>query len=187
MEKDAGPSRLTSPGAAGAGSGGSRLSRRWLGAIAIVLTLLTGGIGACGYVSSRAHRDSQAITGGDAAAVAAAKDCVAATQPADVTALPASQRKLDECSTGDFKTQMTWYDAVLTEAYQATNVHVQMPEIHAAFERTNDDGSTVALVAFRAKISQAGMADRENSYRVRVKMVPENGQFKIAKLDQVAR
>jgi Mce-associated membrane protein len=31
------------------------------------------------------------------------------------------------------------------------------------------------------------MADRENSYRVRVKMVPDNGQFKVAQLDQVAQ
>ena len=35
--------------------------------------------------------------------------------------------------------------------------------------------------------AQVGMADRENSYRLRVKMVPEDGQFKIAELDQVTK
>jgi Mce-associated membrane protein len=187
MEEDAGPSRLTGTDTAAAGRGALRLNRRWLGAIAAVLTLLTGGFGAGGYLALRAHWDSQADSGADAAAVAAAKDCVAATQPSDVAALPASQRKLDECSTGDFRTQASWYGAILSEAYQAANIRVQVPEMHAAVERANDDGSIVALVAFRATIFQVGMADRENSYRIRVQMVPENGQFKIAKLDQVAK
>lgn len=189
MEEHAGRGRLSSPDAAEAttGSDAARLSRRWQGAIAMMLTLLAGGIGVGGYLALRSHWDNQAITGANAAAVAAAKDCVAATQPADVAALSASQRKLDECSTGDFRTQVTWYGAILAEAYEAQNVHVEVPEIHAGVERTNDDGSLVALVAFRAKISQAGMVDRENSYRVRVKLVPENGQFKVAKLDQVGK
>jgi Mce-associated membrane protein len=190
MEEDAGTSQLTSPDAAQAPlatPSSSRRGRRWLGAIAAALTLLAGGTTAGGYLALRAHRDSQALTRANAAAIAAAKDCVAATQPPDAAALPASQRKLNECATGDFGTQALWYDAILTEAYQAVNVHVHVPEIHAAVERNNDDGSIVALVAFRATVSQVGMADRENSYRVRVKMVPDNGQFKVAQLDQVAQ
>jgi Mce-associated membrane protein len=188
MEDDAGPSRLSSRDAATTGGGASRRRRRqWLCAIATVLTLLAGGIAVSGYLGLRAHRKIQAISDADAAAVAAAKDCVAATQPADVAALPASQHKLDECATGEFGTQATWYSAILTEAYQAQNTHVQMEEMHAAVERTNDDGSVTALVVFRAEISQEGMIDRENSYRIRVKLVRENGRFKIAQLNQVAK
>ena len=208
MEKDAGAGRVTaadadspsavtvfdsadesSDAAAGlaTGRGMSRLSPRWLVAIAATLTLLAAATAAGGYLALRAHRDSQALTRANEAAVASAKDCVAATQPPDAAALPASQQKLNDCATGDFGSQAVWYSAVLTEAYQAINVHVQVPEMHAAVERNNDDGSIVALVAFRATVSQPGMADRENSYRVRVKMVAENGQFKIAELDQVAK
>jgi len=192
MEADAGAGGLTCRDAAAAGPatadrGASRLSRRWLGAIAAALTLLAAGNGASTYFALRAHRDSQTIARANAAAIAAAKDCVAATQPPDAAALPASQRKLNECATGDFAAQIVWYSAILTEAYQAIDVRVQVPEMHAAVERTNNDGSIVALVAFRAKVSQPGMADRENSYRVRVKMVPEGGQFKVAELDQVAK
>ncbi len=187
MEEHAGPGRLSPPDGAAATVGASGLSRRCLGATAMTLTLLAGGIAAGGCWVLRAHSVSQAIAGAGTAAVAAAKDCVAATQPADRTALSASQRKLDECSTGDFKTQIMWYSAVLAEAYEAQDVHVQVPEIYAGVERANGDGSIVTLLAFRARISQAGVAERENSYRVRVKMVPENGQFKIANLDQVAK
>jgi Mce-associated membrane protein len=189
MEEDAGPGGLTPADAADAPAAtlATPLSRRWLGVIATTLAVATTGIGAVGYLALRAHRHSQATAGADAEAVAAAKDCVAATQPSDVGALPAIQRKLDECSTGDFKNQITWYSAVLSEAYQAVNLHVRLPEIDAAVERTNGDGSIVALIAFRAAISQEGLADRENSYRIRVTMVPEHGQFKIAKLDQVAK
>ena len=182
MEADAGAGGLTA-----AGESASRLSRRWLIAITATLMLLAGGAAAGGYLALQAHRESQAIVAAHAAAMAAAKDCVTATQPRDAAAVPSSQQTLTECSTGNFGAQAAWFGAVLTQAYQAVDVHVQLPEMHAAVERTNDDGSIVALVAFRAKVSQPGMADRENSYRVRVTMVPENGQFKIAELDQVAR
>lgn len=189
MEANAGSARLTSGDVAPATAdgGASRRRRRWLAGIAAGLTLLAGGIAVGGYLALRAHRDSQALGSANAAAVAAAKDCLAATQPADAAALPASQHKLDECSTGAFEVQAAWYSAILTEAYQAQNIHVRLPDMDAAVERTNDDGSIVALVVFRATISQDGMADRENSYRIRVTMVRENGQYKIAQLDQVAK
>jgi len=175
METDAGPGRLT----------GRR--RRLLAATAVLLTVLAGATTVAGYLALRAHRDHEAGAVADAAALAAAKDCVAATQPVDVTAIPASQHKLDDCATGAFGTQAGWYSAILTEAYQAQNMHVRLPEMDAAVERTNDDGSIVALVVFRATISQQGMPDRENSYRIRVTMVRRDGQYKISQLDQVAK
>lgn len=165
----------------------SRMNRKGLLATAAALTLLAGGTGFGGYQAVNAHRESQALERANAAAIAAAKDCVAATQPPDAAALPAAHQKLTECSTGDFGAQAAWYGAVLTQAYQAVDVRVQVPQMHAAVERNNDDGSIVALVAFRATVSQTGMANRENSYRVRVKMVPEGGQFKVAELNQVAK
>jgi Mce-associated membrane protein len=168
-------------------TGVSRLSRRWLGAMAAVLVLLTGATGAGGYLALRAHRASQAIIRADAAAVVAAKDCVAATQPTDAAAVPASEKKLSECSTRAFGAQIAWYGAILAEAYQTMNVRVEVPDMRAAVERNKDDGSIVVLVAFRAIVSQVGMADRENSYRLRVKGVPEDGQFKVAELDQVTK
>ncbi len=140
-----------------------------------------------GCLAIQAHRNSEAISRASDAALAAAKDCVAATQPPDAAALPGSQQKLSECSTGNFGEQAVWYGEVLAQAYQAVDVRVRVPVMHAAVERVNEDGSVVALVVFRATVSQAGAADRENSYRVRVNMVPENGQFKVAELEQVAK
>jgi Mce-associated membrane protein len=189
MEEDAGPGGLTpaDDARASAARPRTRLSRRWWRTIAIAFTVLTAGIGAVGHVAVQTHWSSQSAAGADAAAVAAAKECVAATQPSDVSVLPAVQRLLDDCATGDFKSQITWYSAVLSEAYHAVNLHVCLPEMDAAVESTNTDGSIVALVAFRASISQDGMADRVNSYRMRVTMVPNSGHFKIAKLDQVGK
>lgn len=181
MAADAGPGAVSPHGAA------LRRRRAILAATATVLTVLAGAIAAGGYLALRAHHDSQAVIGAAAAAIAAAKDCVAATQPTDITALPASQRTLDDCATGAFGTQAALYSAILTEAYQAQHIHVRLPEMHAAVERTDADGSIVALVVFRATISQDGMADRENSYRIRVKMVRQDGHFKVAQLDQVAQ
>jgi Mce-associated membrane protein len=189
------PERLSEPadetsGAAAqaaTGTGAPHVSRRWPIAVAATLLLLAGGAGAGGYLAMQAHRKSEAIDRANDAVLAAAKDCVAATQPPNAAALPAAQQKLSECSTGTFGDQSTWYGAVLAEAYHAVDVRVQVPEMHAAVERDNDDGSIEVLVVFRATVSQTGMADRQNSYRVRVKMVPDNGQFKVAELDQVAK
>jgi Mce-associated membrane protein len=180
MEEDAGTRRLTSAGASG-------LSRSWLVASAVVLTLLAGAMGVGCYLVLGANRQNQALAGAEAAAIAVAKDCVAATQPPDLAGIPASQHELSVCATGDFATQTAWYGEVLGQAYQAVNVRVRVPEIHAAVERHNEDGSIVALVAFRATVSQPGMPDRDNSYRMRVRLVPDNGQFKITQLDQVAK
>jgi Mce-associated membrane protein len=189
MEDDAGTGGLTSADAPAATTRAdlSHWRRRWLIAAAAALTLLAGSIGVSGYLALRTHRINQAAADANAAAAAAAMDCVAATQPADVAALPAIQRKLDECATGEFKTQAAWYSAIVTEAYQAQNTRVRLPGMDVAVERTNDDGSVVALVVFRAAISQDGQPDRESSYRIRVKMVQQDGQFKIAQLQQVAK
>lgn len=165
----------------------SRLSRRRQRTIAVLLTVVTAAIAVLSHLALREHWRSQKGTEVQAAAIAAVKACLAATQPSDAAAIPAIQRMLDECSTGDFKTHMAVYGAVLSEAYHAENVHVQPPEIDAAVEHINDDGSIIALAAFRTNISQAGMPDRYNSYRIRVLMMPDNGTFKIAKLEQVIK
>jgi Mce-associated membrane protein len=189
MEDDAGTGGLMAAAAPAvtARAESAQWRRRWLVVVVTVLMLSAGGIGVGDYLMLRAHRSNQAVADADAAAVAAAKDCVAATQPADVGALPAIQRKLDECATGDFKTQAAWYSAIVSEAYQAQNIHVRLPEMDAGVEHTNADGSIVALVVFRATISQGGLPDRDSNYRIRVKMVRQDGQFKIAQLDQVAK
>ena len=152
-----------------------------------MLLVLAACAGIGGYLALQAHHKSEAAEFANVAALAAAKDCVSATQPVNAAAIPASQQKLTDCSTGNFGDQSTWYGEVLAQAYQAVDVRVRVPEMHAAVERDNDDGSVDAIVVFRATVSQTGMADRENSYRVRVKMVPVNGQFKVAELDQVAK
>lgn len=169
------------------GTGASRFGRRLPIAISAVLILLAGCTTAGGYLALQAHRKAAALSSGNDAALAAAKGCVAATQPPNAAALAASQHTLSVCSTGNFGSQAVWYGEVLAQAYEAVDVRVEVPEMHAAVERNNDDGSVVALVVFRAKISQTGVADRMNSYRIRVTMIPENGQFKVAELDQVAK
>lgn len=165
----------------------ARRSRTWPVAIAVVLLLFATAAAAGGYFARQAHQHAVAMTAAHGAALTAAKDCVAATQPTNAAALPAAQQKLADCSTGGFGDQSTWYAEVLSQAYQAVEVRVRIPEMHAAVERDNGDGSIDALVVFRAIVSQTGMADRDNSYRVRVKMVPVNGLFKVAELDQVAK
>src|ERR1700735_968782 len=165
----------------------SRLGRRWFVGIAAALVLLAGGLGAGGYLALRSHQDSRATARQDAAAVEAAKTCVAATQAPDTTAMAASAQKIIECGAGAFRSQAILYSSLLVEAYQAANAHVQVSDLRAAVERNNPAGSVEVLVPLRVKVSNAETQNQEAGYRLRVTMVKDEGQYRIAKLDQVAR
>jgi Mce-associated membrane protein len=166
----------------------SRLGRGWFVGITAALLVLAVGVGAWGYfVALRSHQESQAIARHDAAAVQAAKDCVAATQAPDVGAMVASAQKIIDCGTGAFRSQAILYSSLLVEAYQAANAHVQVSHIRAAVERNNPDGSVDVLVPLRVKVSNSATQNQEAGYRLRVTMALDEGQYRIAKIDQVAK
>jgi Mce-associated membrane protein len=170
---------------AGDGRRPSRLGVGWVAGICAGLVVLAAGAAVGGYLSLRSHADSEAIGRADAAALQAAKDCVAATQAPDTGAMIAAQSKIIECATGDWGVQAPLYGSVVAEAYQAGNVKVQVSDMRAAVERHNGDGSVDVLVAVRTKVTNSETADVEQGYRLRVQMVPDAGVYKIARLDQV--
>ncbi|MBV8861967.1 MAG: Mce protein [Mycobacterium sp.] len=165
----------------------SRLGRGWFVGIAAALFVLAGGVGAGGYLALRSHQDSQATARHDAAALQAARDCVAATQAPDTSAMAASAQKMIECGSGAYRSQAILYSGLLVEAYQAANAHVQVSNLRAAVERNNPDGSIDVLVPMRVAVSNSATQNQETGYRLRVTMVPDEGQYRIAKLDQVAK
>jgi len=163
----------------------SRLGVGWVSGICAALLILAAGAGVGGYFALRSHHESQAIAQADAAALQAAKDCVAATQAPDTAAMIASQSKIIECATGQWGVQAPLYSSILADAYQAGNVKVQVSDMRAAVERHNADGSVDVLVAVRVKVTNSDAADQEQGYRLRVQMMPDAGEYKIARLDQV--
>jgi len=167
----------------------SRLGHGWMIGIAASLLVLAAGLGAGGYLALRSHNDTEAAARADAAAVAAAKDCVTATQAPDIAAMADSQRKIIECATGAFGAQTQLYtgSGMLVDAYKAANVEVQVSDMRAAVERHNDDGSVDVLVAVRVNVTNSASADREVGYRLRVQMAPVDGEYKIAELDVVTK
>ncbi|MCV7077958.1 Mce protein [Mycobacterium szulgai] len=165
----------------------SRLGRGWLAGISVILLLLAGGIGAGGYFALKAHQDRQEIARYNEKALQAAKDCVAATQAPDTNSMQASEQKIIECGTDAYRTQALLYSSMLVQAYQASNVHVQVSDMRAAVERNNPDGSVDILVAMRVKVNSDQVQGQETGYRLRVRMVLTDGQYKISKLDQVTK
>jgi Mce-associated membrane protein len=163
----------------------SRLGVGSVAGICAALVVLAAGAGVGGYLALRSHDDTTAIARADAAALQAAKDCVAATNAPDTTAMAAAQSKIIECSTGDFGAQASLYSSVLVEAYEAANAKVAVSDMRAAVERHYDDGSVDVLVAVRVKVTNSESADQEQGYRLRVKMASDEGRYKIARLDQV--
>lgn len=177
VESDEGPSEVPHP---------SRLGRGWFAAVGAVLIIMTAGIAFAGYLALRSHSASESVARNDAAAVAAAKDCVVATHAPDASAMASSQMKIIDCTTGSFGVQASMYSGVLVDAYQAANIKVQVADMRAAVEKNNQDGSIDVLVAVRTKMSNSDTEGKEQSYRLRVQMVPVDGQYKVAKLDQVS-
>jgi Mce-associated membrane protein len=163
----------------------SRLGIGWVASICAVLVLLAAGAAAGGYLALRTNDESKAIARAEAAALQAAKDCVAATQAPDTAAMVAAQSKILQCSTGEFGVQAPLYASVIAEAYQAANVKVAVSDMRAAVEKHNDDGSINVLVAVRTKVTNSEAADQEQGYRLRVQMALDNGTYKVARLDQV--
>ena len=58
-------------------------------------------------------------------------------------------------------------------------------DLRAAVERHNDDRSINVLVAMRVKISIVEASDNQVGYRLRATMALDEGQYRIANLDQV--
>jgi Mce-associated membrane protein len=164
----------------------SRLSRGWFVAIFALLLVLAVGGAAGGYLALRVNHENAAAARAEVQAVAAAKDCVSATNAPDAAAMAASVQKIIDCSTGDFGAYAKMMAPMMVEAYQAANVKVQVTDMRAAAERHNDDGSIDVLVAFRFKVpTNPDTQNQETGLRLRAKMAPEDGRFKIAKLDPV--
>jgi len=163
----------------------SRLGVGWVSGICAALMILAAGAGVGGYFALRAHHESEAIAQADAAALQAAKDCVAATQAPDTTAMIESQSKIIECATAEWGVQAPLYSSILADAYQAGNIKVQVSDMRGAVERHNADGSVDVLIAVRVKVTNSDAADQDQGYRLRVQMQPDAGKYKIARLDQV--
>lgn len=163
----------------------SRIGRGMAAAVCAVLVLLALAGGVSGYFLLKANEVTEASARAEAAALQAAKDCVAATHAPDTAAMTQAQSKIIQCSTGQFAVQSTLYSGVLVDAYQAADVKVQVSDMRAAIERHNDDGSFDVLVAVRVKVTNSDTADQEQGYRLRVQMAPDEGTYKVAKLDQV--
>ena len=162
-----------------------RFGRGWFVGIVSALIVLALAIGAGGFLALRAQSAGKTMARDETVALERAKECVAATQAPDIAAMTASQSKIIECATGDFAVQATLFSSVLVEAYQAANVAVQVSELRAAVEKHEDDGSIDVLVAVRVKVTNSEVANQDQGYRLRVNMMPADGTYKIAKLDQV--
>lgn len=171
---------------AGADDRPSRMSRGWFVAIFAVLLVLAVGVATGGYLALRSHDNNAAAVRAENQAVAAAKDCVSATNAPDPATMATSVQKIIDCSTGDFGAYAKLMAPMMVEAYQAANVKVDVTDMRAAAERHNPDGSVEVLVAFRFRApSNPDTQNQEIGMRLRAVMAPEEGRYKIAKLDSV--
>ena len=163
------------------------LTGRWpravIGGLAAAALLLVG----LGVYALIGHRHNAAAARDEAVAVAAAKDCITATQAPDVKAMNESQRKIVECSTENFGAQANLYGGLLADAYQTVKAQVKIADMRAAAEKHNPDGSIDVLVATRVSLSNNQQINQELSYRLRVRMAPDGGTYKIDSIEPVSK
>ena len=158
-----------------------------LGRVAVAVILAGLLVAAGGGVALWFGARSAAATRSEAAALAAAKECVAATQAPDTKAMTVSATKIIDCTTGDFGTQAKIFSSMLVDAYKTANAQLEVTDIRAAVERHDADGSMDILVAMRVKLSNIVQQGQEHGYRLRARMQYEDGSYKISRLDQVSR
>ena len=170
-----------------AGRPPSRLAGAWLAGIAALLLIFAGAVGFGGYWALHTNQDVQALQRSNATALNIAKECVAATQAPDTASMAASEQKIVDCGTDQYRTQALLYSSMLVQAYQAANVHLKVSDMRAAIERNNPDGSVDVLIALRINLSNDQQQNSETGYRLRVRMAPTDGTYKISKLDQVTK
>ena len=189
MEGDAGSGQLTPiPPQTAPDQPESRLnSGRWPTGICAALLAASLAVLTVGVLAWLSHRHSAAVVGDEVVAVATAKDCVAATQAPDLAAMNESQRKIVACSTDNYAPQANLYSSLLTEAYQTVRAKVKITDIRAAAENYNPDGSIDVLVATRVLMSNVQQQDQELSYRLRVRMAPSDGTYKIDNIEPVSK
>ncbi len=179
---------ISAPARQGVPATDSRLlAGRWpravLGGLVAAALLLT----VAGVIALIGHRHNAAADRDEAMAVAAAKDCITATQAPDVKAMNDSQRKIVECSTENFAAQANLYGGLLADAYQTVNAQVKVADMRAAAEKHNPDGSIDVLVATRVSLSNNQQINQELSYRLRVRMAPDGGTYKIDSIEPVSK
>lgn len=182
MEGDAGTSQLDPTPPPGVADTDPRL-RRWTLVLFAASALLAVGGGLALWGDVRTAKAERA----EATALTAAKECVAATQAPDAKAMKESAAKIIECSTGDFGTQAKLYSGILVDAYKTADAQVEVSDMRAAVERHNPDGTMDILVAMRVKLTNTEKQGEEQGYRLRVQMAPEDGTYKVARMDQVSQ
>ena len=173
---------------AGSDAPASRLATvRWLTGIVAVVAVGVLLLAAGAVLALLGHRTNVAAADGELLAVAAAKDCITATQAPDLAAMKDSQRKIVECATENYAPQANLYSSLLADAYETVNAQVKVVQMRAAAEKHNDDGSIDVLVATRVSMSNVQQQDQELSYRLRVRMLPEGGIYKIDNIEPVSK
>ena len=163
------------------------LSGGWFRAVLGGLVAAALLLAVAGVVSLIGHRQDAAAARDEATAVAAAKDCIAATQAPDVKAMNDSQRKIVECSTENFAAQANLYGGLLADAYKTVNAQVKITDMRAAAEKHNPDGSIDVLVATRVAMTNNQEINQELSYRLRVRMAKDAGAYKIDSIEPVSK
>lgn len=163
----------------------TRLTTRAIAAVAAALVVVAAAFVGGGYLAVKAHQRSVALDQAEQAAVAAAADCVAATQAPDPDAMAASQQKIYDCLTGDYAVQAGLMVGVLADAYRVAQAKVEVNNLRAAVEQHLPDGTIQVLVAVQVKITNSE-DEATQGYRLRVFMQPVDGTYKISRLDQVS-
>lgn len=188
MEGDAGSGQLTPTPPLTAEQPGSGLSTgRWPVRVCTALVVASLAVIASGALAWLSNRSGVTAARDEVVAVDTAKDCIAATQAPDLKAMTESQRKIIDCTTENYAPQANLYSSVLTEAYQTVKAKVKITDIRAAAEKHNPDGTIDVLVATRVQMSNVQDKDQELSYRLRVRMAPANGTYKIDNIEPVGK
>lgn len=158
--------------------------RRTIGAL-VVLALIAGGVGASLWMYST-HRDHVAAENRRAAYVQAASQAVVNMTSIDFEHAEADVQRVLDAATGEFRDDFDKRGPAFVEVIRKSRVATDGKIGLAGVERVGPDGSMVVLVASNSTVSNAAGAQNEDrAWRLRVTVVPVDGDLKISKVEFV--
>lgn len=155
-------------------------------AIVLVLIVVAATFTAFASVLVGEHQDAANQRGNDAAMLDAARSGVLAMISIHDTSAADDVKKVLDQSTGQFKTDFESRSKSFIEVVQEAKVATTGEVLAQGIESRGADSATVLVSATSSVSNAAGAANETRSWRLRVTMTDDAGQYKMSKVEFVA-
>ena len=154
--------------------------------LSALLLILVVGVAVINVLLFTADRDHSAEQDDRIAFVQAAKQGVVNMTSIDFNNARRDVQRVIDGSTGEFRKDFEGRSASFVDVVTKSKVSTEGEIQNAGIEKVNSDGSAVVLIASTSKVNnEAGAQNEQRAWRLRVTVMPSEGQLKMSKVEFV--